>query len=235
VWPWKRAPRRPPHHLSPSPPRLGWPHLCPARFVQPASTVLSYLCFDLSSSTIHARPLLLSLCLTKPDHVLPRHLCLQALRSPKPRRPMPQVRAPSKPAFRPRARHVRLAGGTPRRYRVVWTPSLFIDSYLLYLVWPVVFALRFLCFRFPFRFRLTALHSSPSSFILAIPPDRLLCPLSPWLSRARCYMPNYNLFRNFFLSAHIAAVILAAQVLLLAGSTSHFLGFHLVTPLYRTQ
>jgi hypothetical protein len=44
VWPQKRAPRRPAHHLSLSPPRLGWPRLCPARFVifgGPAEPVMS--------------------------------------------------------------------------------------------------------------------------------------------------------------------------------------------------
>jgi hypothetical protein len=115
--------QRPPHHLSPSLPWLGWPHLCPACFVQPVSTVLSYHSFNLSS-TVHARPLFLSLHPTKPNHVSPRHLCLQVLRLPKPCQPMPQVCAPSKPAFQCRTCRTWLAGGMPHRYCMVWTPSL---------------------------------------------------------------------------------------------------------------
>jgi hypothetical protein len=137
------------HHTTLSPSRLalvGWPRLCPARFVRPVSTALSYL-----SSTVHACPLLLSLCPTKPDHVSSRHLCLQALGSSK-----------------------------PRRYCVFWTVS-FHSSYLLFLVWPDVFALRLPCFVSDphFCLRLAALHSPlhPTfSFYISHTPDRLLCP-----------------------------------------------------------
>ena len=57
--------------------------LCPACFAWPVST--TYLISALTSAlSIHARPLLLALYLTKPDHVSLCNLCLQALGSPKP-------------------------------------------------------------------------------------------------------------------------------------------------------
>jgi hypothetical protein len=211
--------------LSPSLPRLGWPHLCPAGHASSSPHQPRYLISPSTSpaSTVHARPLLLPLHPTKPDHVLPCHLCLQAPGSPKPRRLMPQVCAPSKPAFQCCACHAQLAEGMPCRYHMVWTPS-FVDSYLLYLASPDTFALRHPFFSFlPFCLRLTALHSPPSPFILVLPPDHLLCPPLTWLSCAR--YSNYHLFRFFLLLADITAIVLAVQVPSPAGSTSRFSRF----------
>jgi hypothetical protein len=102
------------------------PHLgcCLVHFDWPASTTLSYLFFDISSTMSGRRPQssspFIRFRLTNPNH-----LCLQAIGSPKPHRPMPQVCTPSKPACRCRTPGARLAGcRMPCRYCMVWTPSL---------------------------------------------------------------------------------------------------------------
>jgi hypothetical protein len=113
----------------------------------------------------------------KPDHISPRHLCLQAIGSPKPRWPTPQVCAPSKPACWCRVPHARLAGCII----FAWSGLLpFVDPCLLYLAWLESFTLCHPYFSFPFCLKLIALHSSLSPFILAMPPDHHCLLL--WLS-----------------------------------------------------
>jgi hypothetical protein len=107
VWPRKRAPRRPPHHQA----RRARRALVTLRPARSNRVILSP--FPRASPFVRRNP----------TTSLPATRAFNSSHRPKPRRPIPQERAPSKPAFRRRAHRAQLAGGTPRCGAVVWTVS----------------------------------------------------------------------------------------------------------------
>lgn len=150
-------------------PALPWlsPHIHPAHSVRPTSTVLFYRYLDL---------FLVHPCSSPPPHPL-SDKTQQCLASP----PVPSspriAQASSADATSARPLETRFptlrSPCTARKGHT--SPSLHVldhflitIAYLLYLAWLDSFTLRSPCFGFPFCVRPTDLHSSHSSFILAV-------------------------------------------------------------------